>query len=181
MTFDWRSAKRRKEERADRPPLPDIDAMLDEIFVAPPAAADEDVVEETSDTRDGIERVVEREPVAGQKPANKPSRKVASGRRPAPLLNRMVFKTDRLGEFVGRRELTAQIGHSPDEWPLVILKEAADNALDGCEEGLTAPELRIDVETDEGWIKVTDNGPGIAPQTVRDILDYTSRVSSREA
>ena len=50
-----------------------------------------------------------------------------------------------------------------------------------CEEGLTAPELRIDVETDEGWIKVTDNGPGIAPQTVRDILDYTSRVSSREA
>lgn len=102
-------------------------------------------------------------------------------RRPAPTLERVVFKTDRLGEFVGRRELTAQIGHSPDEWPIVILKEAADNALDAVEEAFAAPELRIDVSTDPGSITVTDNGPGIAPDTVRDILDYTARVSSREA
>src|SRR6516164_7323859 len=104
------------------------------------------------------------------------------GNSPAgPRLERVVFKTDRLGEFVGRRELTAQIGHPPEEWSLVLLKEAADNTLDGCEESLTPPELTIEVSTEPGSITVTDNGPGIAPQTVCDILDYTARVSSREA
>jgi hypothetical protein len=106
---------------------------------------------------------------------------VAQRVRSAPLLQRRVFKTDRLGEFVGRRELTAQIGHTPHEWPLVFLKEALDNSLDACEEARVAPELTIDVSTDSGAVTIEDNGPGIAPETVRDILDYTSRVSSREA
>ena len=101
--------------------------------------------------------------------------------RTAPLLQRVVFKTDRLGEFVGRRELTAQIGHQPDEWPLVLLKEALDNSLDACEEALAPPELTIDVSTDHGAVTIEDNGPGIAADTVRNILDYTSRTSSREA
>jgi len=101
--------------------------------------------------------------------------------RRGPTLERVAFKTDRLGEFVGRRELTAQIGHPPKEWPLVLLKEAVDNALDACEEALGPPEIHIDVSTDSGSITVTDNGPGIAPQTIHDILDYTARVSSREA
>ena len=101
--------------------------------------------------------------------------------RSAPLLQRVVFKSDRLGEFVGRRELTAQIGHPPDEWLVVLLKEALDNALDACEETLVAPELTIDVSTAPGAVTITDNGPGIAPDTVRNILDYTSRASSREA
>ena len=97
------------------------------------------------------------------------------------LLQRVAFKTARLGEFVGRRELTAQIGHPPDEWPLVLLKEALDNSLDACEEARVAPELTVDVATTPAAITVTDNGPGIASKTVRDILDYSSRVSSREA
>jgi len=97
------------------------------------------------------------------------------------LLQRVAFKTDRLGEFVGRRELTAQIGHPPDEWPLVLLKEALDNSLDACEEARVAPELTVDVATTPAAITVTDNGPGIASKTVRNILDYSSRVSSREA
>jgi DNA topoisomerase VI subunit B len=37
------------------------------------------------------------------------------------------------------------------------------------------------VSTEEGTITVTDNGPGIPPQTVADVLDYAVRVSSREA
>jgi DNA topoisomerase VI subunit B len=89
----------------------------------------------------------------------------------------VAFKTDRLGEFVGRRELTAQIGYPPEEWSLVLLKEALDNALDACEEAHAPPEIAIDVSTDPTTITITDNGPGIAPETVRDILDYTSRTS----
>jgi DNA topoisomerase VI subunit B len=102
-------------------------------------------------------------------------------KRSGPTLQRVAFKTDRLGEFVGQRELTAQIGHPPEEWSLVLLKEALDNALDACEETLAPPEIAINVSTDPATITITDNGPGIAPETVRDILDYTARVSSREA
>ena len=98
-------------------------------------------------------------------------------------LERIVFKTSRLLDFVGRRELTAQIGHEPELWPLVVLKELLDNALDACEEGEIAPEIAINVSTTSGaaWISLSDNGPGIVPETIADILDYSTRTSSREA
>ena len=67
------------------------------------------------------------------------------------------------------------------DWPLVILKELTDNAIDICEEKDIAPEIAVSVSTDEGTITVADNGPGIPPQTVADVLDYAVRVSSREA
>ena len=38
-------------------------------------------------------------------------------------LVRTPFKTSRLLDFVGRRELAARIGHQDAEWPLVIVKE----------------------------------------------------------
>ena len=97
----------------------------------------------------------------------------------APVLDRITFKTSRLAEFCSEKELINQTGHDSDCWPLVALKELLDNGLDACEEGGVAPDIHIAV-SDDG-IAVTDNGPGIAPDTVADILDYTSRVSSREA
>jgi len=96
----------------------------------------------------------------------------------APRLERVVFKTSRFLDFVGQRELVAQIGHAVEEWPLVIVKELVDNALDGCEEGEVAPLVTIAVSTAAGTIKITDNGPGIARKTVTHILDYSVRVSS---
>jgi len=102
----------------------------------------------------------------------------------APVrLERAVFKTSRLLDFVGRRELTAQVGHDPTAWPLVILKELFDNALDACEEAEIAPEIKVEVSTasEAGLIRVDDNGPGLPPEVVTDILDYSVRVSSREA
>jgi hypothetical protein len=101
--------------------------------------------------------------------------------RSRPILERVAFRTSRLAEFVGRRELTAQTGHPPDEWPLVVLKELVDNALDECEEAMIAPKIDIEVSTDPGEISVTDNGRGLPLETVRDVLDYSCRVSSREA
>jgi DNA topoisomerase VI subunit B len=94
-------------------------------------------------------------------------------------LERTTFRTSRLLEFCSRKELVAQSGHEPDVWPLVILKELVDNALDACEEAGLHPE--IDVQVEPGAITVTDNGPGIPSDTVTDILDFSSRVSSREA
>ena len=61
----------------------------------------------------------------------------------------------------------------------MILKELVDNALDACEEVGTAPVIQIEVGT--GAITITDNGPGIAAETIAGMLDFSVRVSSREA
>jgi DNA topoisomerase VI subunit B len=96
-----------------------------------------------------------------------------------PVLDRLVFTTSRLGEFCSERELINQTGHDSEDWPRVILKELADNALDAAEETGVMPVIMIDV-TDDG-IAVADNGPGIASETVANILDFSTRTSSREA
>ena len=96
----------------------------------------------------------------------------------APSLSRHVFKTSRLAEFCSEKELVNQTGHDSDDWPLVVLKELIDNALDACEEAGAAPVVHVAVSDAE--IAVFDNGPGIAPETVAGILDYNTRTSSRE-
>jgi hypothetical protein len=68
----------------------------------------------------------------------------------SPRLERVAFRTSRLLDFIGRRELTAQIGHPPEHWPLVIVKELTDNALDACEEAEIAPEIEVRVNTATG-------------------------------
>ena len=59
------------------------------------------------------------------------------------------------------------------------MKELVDDALDACEEAGVAPEVSVAVE--DGKIVVTDNGPGIPDETVEALLDFSVRVSSREA
>src|SRR6516165_7821041 len=108
----------------------------------------------------------------------------AASRAPkTPRLERIVFRTSRLLDFVGQRELTAQIGHAVPEWPLVVLKECVDNGIDCCEEAGVAPVIVVEVSTVTGGaaITISDNGPGITTDTVAGILDYSVRVSSREA
>jgi DNA topoisomerase VI subunit B len=104
-----------------------------------------------------------------------------SRKRSVPTLERVAFKTSRLAEFCGEKELTAQTGHAVEQWPLVIVKELVDNALDSAEEAKIALEISIEVSTERGEIIIGDNGPGIPAETVENVLDYTSRVSSREA
>jgi DNA topoisomerase VI subunit B len=99
--------------------------------------------------------------------------------KPGPKLTRVAFQVSRLMEFCTRRELQNQTGHGVDEWPLVVLKELMDNSLDACEEAEIAPVISIAVEPKS--ITIHDNGAGIAPKTIKSILDYTIRVSSREA
>ena len=97
----------------------------------------------------------------------------------APVLERETFRTSRLLNFASEKELVAQTGHRPAQWPLVVLKELADNALDNCEEVGVAPEIAITI--DKTGITVADNGSGIPAETVKGVLDFAVRVSSREA
>jgi DNA topoisomerase VI subunit B len=94
-------------------------------------------------------------------------------------LDRATFATSRLLEFCSEKELIVQTGTPVKDWPVYLLKELVDNALDACEEAARAPELHIAVDNDK--IVVTDNGPGIPVKTVEQILDFSIRVSSREA
>jgi DNA topoisomerase VI subunit B len=94
-------------------------------------------------------------------------------------LTRVAFRVSRLMEFCTQRELQNQTGHAVYDWPLVVLKELMDNALDACEEAEIAPVVEIAVG--DGSIIIQDNGGGIATDTIESILDYGIRVSSREA
>ena len=68
---------------------------------------------------------------------------------------------------------------NPSKVLLTTIKEAVDNSLDACEEAEVAPNITIIVDT--GTIIVQDNAGGIDIETIKSILDYTIRVSSREA
>ena len=94
-------------------------------------------------------------------------------------LTRVPFKVSRLMEFCTKRELVNQTGHRETEWLLVVLKELTDNALDECEEAGIAPTINIEVNGDQ--IIIADNGRGIPAKTIKGILNYSVRVSSREA
>ena len=101
------------------------------------------------------------------------------------VLQRESFQTSRSLDFCSAKQLTIETGHPPEEWPLVILKELLDNALDEAEEAGVSPEITVHVRVGMGGgsdaIVMTDNGRGIPPEVVASILDYTVRVSSREA
>lgn len=73
-------------------------------------------------------------------------------------LQRTSFRTSRLLDFCSRKELIAQTGHQPEDWPLVVLKELVDNALDACEEASTAPEI---IRSDAATL-VPSQAPGAA-------------------
>jgi DNA topoisomerase VI subunit B len=93
--------------------------------------------------------------------------------------SRTAFSTSRQLDFVSEKELTMQCGHPRDDWPLVVIKELVDNALDATQEQGIPPEITVTV--DGSSITVEDNGTGIPPETVDQVLDFSVRVSSREA
>ena len=121
-------------------------------------------------------------------------RRIVSGRpkqepdEPAHKIERVAFTTSRLMEFCTEKELVAQTGHEAHKWPLVVIKELVDNALDACEEAepRVAPVIvKVEITTGKRRkptrIVVADNGPGIPSTTITGIIDYAVRVSSREA
>jgi hypothetical protein len=96
-----------------------------------------------------------------------------------PRLERTTFKTSREMDFFSAKELVTQTGHEISDWPLVIVKELVDNALDACEEADI--QAVIDVIADPCGITVKDNGAGLPEDTLKGALDFTIRASNREA
>jgi DNA topoisomerase VI subunit B len=116
---------------------------------------------------------------AGGATCKKPTVAATAPTKVGNSLSRTTFATSRLADFASKEELTRQIGHTTEWWSVVVLKELVDNALDACESAGVAPV--IDVAVDDDGIRVSDNGYGIAPETVAQILDYAFKTSSNAA
>ncbi len=95
-----------------------------------------------------------------------------------PILERQIFTTSRLLDYFSEKELMLQTGHDREHWPEVALKELVDNALDAAEDSGTAPEVSVTVE--DNTLTVADNGPGIAPDVVTRILNFSTKTSSKD-
>ena len=67
-------------------------------------------------------------------------------------------------EYLSEAELTKQIGYPRHLWPLAIVKELVDNAVDHCEEIGRLPDVVIKLTADS--LTVADNGQGLPPETV---------------
>src|SRR5215212_5665435 len=101
-------------------------------------------------------------------------------------LQRTTFKHSRAAQYVDARQLQAMTGQPKRKFAAVVVKELMDNALDACETAGVPPEVGLVVasttETDSfDKITVTDNGPGIPPETVRGTLDFHVLVSDKAA
>ena len=98
-------------------------------------------------------------------------------------LDRMTFQSSRAGEYFDARQLSALTGVPQDEFASVCLKELIDNALDACETAQVTPEVGVEVEREDGVLRlsISDNGPGIPPEVVHKVLDYSIRVSDKAA
>ncbi len=62
-------------------------------------------------------------------------------------LERAIFETSRELEYFSEKELCAQIGHDQSFWPVPILRELIDNALDAAELAGVPPVIEITTTT----------------------------------
>lgn len=105
--------------------------------------------------------------------------RIPSARKNNAVLNRATFSTSRDMDFASEPELIRQTGYQKEQWPLMIINELIDNAIDACDEADVPPKILV--AADEAGITVTDNGTGLPVSTIDDILDFSVRASSREA
>ena len=98
-------------------------------------------------------------------------------------LERTMFETPRVLEFFDAGELVKQTSYQQPFWPLIVLKELVDNALDACESVNVSPDISVNIECQSGTarVTVTDNGPGITSETVARLLNFSTKLSDKSA
>jgi DNA topoisomerase VI subunit B len=89
----------------------------------------------------------------------------------------------RAAEYFSVRELQALTGQQQHRLVSVVLKELLDNSIDAAETAEVAPVLHVgwvrDPETLQAQLTIADNGPGLPRDTVRRILNFSTRTSDK--
>lgn len=98
-------------------------------------------------------------------------------------LKRTTFEKSRTADYFDVATLQKETGQPRSNFATVAFKEIVDNALDACETAGVAPEIGIDVDEKDETIRLTvsDNGGGLASETVQKMLDFNIRVSDKAA
>ena len=95
------------------------------------------------------------------------------------VMTRRTFVASRDLDFFSVASLSKQIGHAPRRWPIALLKELVDNALDATESVGVHPQINVVI--DESEINVTDNGAGLPDFVIEKAADFSVRVSDKSA
>jgi hypothetical protein len=98
-------------------------------------------------------------------------------------LQRTTFSFSRAGEYFDVRQLQTMTGQPFNCFHNVLIKELGDNAIDAAEQAGVAPLLFIKFRQTKNHLVliVGDNGPGIAPDILARILDYSTLTSDKSA
>jgi hypothetical protein len=87
-----------------------------------------------------------------------------TGTSAATKLHRTAFQTSRLLDFCSQKELIAQVGHQPAEWPPAVI----DSALNGA--GVAAE--RLGEAKRLGRLPVVAARPAVSPAALRKLRGY---------
>ncbi|NJN76351.1 MAG: ATP-binding protein [Synechococcaceae cyanobacterium RL_1_2] len=91
---------------------------------------------------------------------------------------RQNFIKSRNLEYFTVAELSMMMGAEPQRWPIMLIKECIDNSLDASEK-FGPVVLDLTITTND--FTITDDGPGIPTEVIKNSLDYSVRVSSNDA
>jgi hypothetical protein len=111
----------------------------------------------------------------------------SSGRFPNGKIQRTAFDTPLSVDYFYANKLQNHTGRPVRDFPVVVLKELVDNAIDACEAAGVAPEIDIHANHESAIvstggtlsISVGDNGGGIPPDLVKRIINYTTHTSDK--
>ncbi|MEM3553633.1 MAG: ATP-binding protein [Candidatus Bathyarchaeia archaeon] len=80
-------------------------------------------------------------------------------------------------DYFSEKGIGELIGFRSDDWPLVVIKELIDNALDSVDEA--GGERTVRVTTSSSGLSVNDSGPGLTQETLKLVYDFTKYTSSK--
>lgn len=95
--------------------------------------------------------------------------------------NNELIVTDMDQDWFDLKQLVQLTGQSKEDFDIVILKEALDNAIDAAEAAKTPPQITLHINPNNRLATIIDNGIGLDETAIIKLLNFKARVSSKDA